>query len=223
MARQAQFAELARQLSAFGAVKRELERILPPDCPAGSTAVLGLLGRYGEMRMTHLAELLSVDMSVSSRHVAHLVDRGWIERAADPADKRSRILRLTPAGRAKLAELSRRSEELLAERLDGWSARDVDQLTRLLTRMRAEFDCRPGRAVRPVRDGERYADEPGTGVGNRQDGDVRPGTPDSDGARLGDPNPGEPRTERADPGVPRPQPPPPPPVHQRSTRTPAIT
>ncbi|HEY8985368.1 MAG TPA: MarR family transcriptional regulator [Streptomyces sp.] len=143
MARQEQFEELTRQLSAVGAVKRDLERILPQDCPGGSAAVLGLLGRFGEMRMTHLAELLAVDMSVSSRHVAHMVERGWIERAADPTDKRSRILRLTPAGRQKLTELSRRSVELLAERLGDWSEADVQQLTLLLTRLRAGFgECR---------------------------------------------------------------------------------
>ena len=143
MAEQAQFEELARQLSAVGAVKRDLGRILPPECPTGSAAVLTLLGRHGSMRMSKLAELLAVDMSVTSRHVAHVAGRGWIERSPDPADKRSRILRLTPAGEATLAELSRRSTELLAERLGDWSDAEVDQLIRLMTRLRASFgDCR---------------------------------------------------------------------------------
>ena len=106
MAGQAQYEELMRQFSAFGAVRRELGRILPSDCPSGSAAVLTLLGRHGDMRMSKLAELLAVDMSVTSRHVAHVAERGWIERSPDPADKRSRILRLTPAGRDLLEELS---------------------------------------------------------------------------------------------------------------------
>ncbi|MEU6193810.1 MarR family transcriptional regulator [Streptomyces sp. NPDC047061] len=143
MARQAQFEELARQLSAVGAVKRDLGRILPPECPTGSAAVLTLLGRYGSMRMSKLAELLAVDMSVTSRHVAHVAERGWIERSADPADKRSRILHLTPAGEATLVDLSRRSTRLLAERLGDWSDEEVDQLIRLMTRLRDSFgDCR---------------------------------------------------------------------------------
>jgi DNA-binding MarR family transcriptional regulator len=143
MAEQAQFEELARQLSAVGAVKRDLARILPHECPAGSAAVLTLLGRYGSMRMSKLAELLAVDMSVTSRHVAHVAERGWIERSPDPADKRSRILRLTPAGEATLVDLSRRSTELLTERLGDWSDEEVDQLIRLMTRLRDSFDCRP--------------------------------------------------------------------------------
>lgn len=96
MAARSQYEELARQLSAVGAVKRGLARTLPAECPGGSAAVLALLDQHGEMRISRLAELLAVDMSVTSRHVAHVAERGWIERSPDPADKRSRILRLTP-------------------------------------------------------------------------------------------------------------------------------
>jgi DNA-binding MarR family transcriptional regulator len=92
------------------------------------------------MRMSKLAELLAVDMSVTSRHVAHVAERGWIERSPDPADRRSRILRLTPAGVAQMAELSRRTTRMLAERLSDWSDEDVARLTRLMTRLRASFD-----------------------------------------------------------------------------------
>jgi DNA-binding MarR family transcriptional regulator len=153
MAERAQFEELARQLSAVGAVKRDMGRILPPDCPAGSAAVLTLLGRHGDMRMSKLSELLAVDMSVTSRHVAHVAARGWIERHPDPADKRSRILRLTPTGLEQLHELSRRSTHLLAERLADWTDEDVGELIRLMTRLRASFgDCRsaPLRLPEPV-------------------------------------------------------------------------
>ncbi|MET9830876.1 MarR family transcriptional regulator [Streptomyces sp. NPDC006385] len=143
MAEQAQYEELVRQFSAFGAVKRELGRTLPSDCPAGSAAVLTLLARHGEMRMSKLAELLAVDMSVTSRHVAHVAERGWIERSPDPADKRSRILHLTPAGEDRVREMSRRTTHLLAERLSDWTDDEVAQLTRLMTRLRASFDdCR---------------------------------------------------------------------------------
>ncbi|MFE1878272.1 MarR family winged helix-turn-helix transcriptional regulator [Streptomyces diastatochromogenes] len=153
MAGQAQYEELARQLSAVGAVKRDMGRILPPECPAGSAAVLTLLGRHGDMRMSKLAELLAVDMSVTSRHVAHVAARGWIERSPDPADKRSRILRLTPTGLEQLDELSRRTTHLLADRLSDWTDDEVGQLIRLMTRLRDSFgDCRsaPPRPPAPV-------------------------------------------------------------------------
>ncbi|WP_338897301.1 MarR family transcriptional regulator [Streptomyces sp. TG1A-60] len=139
MAGQAHYEELARQLSAIGVVKREMARMLPYDCPGGSAGVLALLGRHGEMRMSRLAELLSVDISVTSRHVAHVAERGWIERLPDPADKRSRILRLTHQGRAVVAELDRRSSRLMSDRLSDWSDDEVGQLTRLLGRLRESF------------------------------------------------------------------------------------
>ncbi|MGA5415000.1 MarR family winged helix-turn-helix transcriptional regulator [Streptomyces pseudogriseolus] len=139
MAESAQYEELVRQFSAFGAVKREMNRLMPPDCPSGSAAVLTVLGRDGDMRMSRLAELLSVDMSVTSRHVAHLAERGWIERSPDPADKRSRILRLTPAGRTRLDELFRLTTQLLAERLCDWSDEEVGRLTQLMARLRSSF------------------------------------------------------------------------------------
>ncbi|WP_328872415.1 MarR family transcriptional regulator [Streptomyces sp. NBC_00287] len=143
MAEQTQYEELVRQFSAFGAVKREIGRTLPSDCPAGSAAVLTLLDRHGDMRMSKLAELLAVDMSVTSRHVAHLAERGWIDRSPDPADKRSRILHLTPSGRTQVDELSRRTTRMLAERLSDWTDDEVAQLTALMARLRASFDdCR---------------------------------------------------------------------------------
>ncbi|MFF7735166.1 MarR family transcriptional regulator [Streptomyces sp. NPDC007984] len=150
MAEKAQYEELVRQFSAFGAVKRELGRIMPAECPGGSAAVLTLLDRHGDMRMSKLAELLAVDMSVTSRHVAHVVDRGWIERSPDPADKRSRILRLTPAGHTQLDELSRRTTEVLAERLSDWTDEDVGRLTSLMARLRESFDGRPGPRAAPA-------------------------------------------------------------------------
>ncbi|QQM41931.1 MarR family winged helix-turn-helix transcriptional regulator [Streptomyces liliifuscus] len=151
MAARRQYEELARQLSAIGAVKRGLGRVLPHECPAGSAAVLTLLDRHGEMRMSRLAELLAIDMSVTSRHVAHVAERGWIDRSPDPADKRSRILRLTPAGQDMLADLSERYMNALVHYLADWSDDEVDQLNTLLARLRTSFgDCRPAPAVPPA-------------------------------------------------------------------------
>lgn len=145
MAEKSQYAELAHQLGAIGAVKRDMARILPTDCPGGSAQVLTVLGRHGDIRLSRLAELLAVDMSVTSRHVAHVAERGWIERLPDPADKRSRLLRLTPAGRARLDDLYERTGRLLAHRLTDWTDNEVATLTRLMTRLRESFgDCRAG-------------------------------------------------------------------------------
>ncbi|GFH38836.1 MarR family winged helix-turn-helix transcriptional regulator [Streptomyces pacificus] len=143
MAGRSHYEELARQLSAMGAVKRRVARALPAECPPGSAAVLALLDRYGEMRISRLAELLAVDMSVTSRHVAHVAGCGWIDRSPDPDDGRSRILRLTPSGVARLDDLSRRTTDLFADCLEDWSDDEVGRLNTLLARLRASVgDCR---------------------------------------------------------------------------------
>ncbi|MCX5398147.1 MarR family winged helix-turn-helix transcriptional regulator [Streptomyces sp. NBC_00102] len=151
MAARSQYEELARHLSAVGVVKRGLSRALPTDCPGGSAAVLALLGQHGEMRISRLAELLSVDMSVTSRHVAHVAERGWIERFPDPADKRSRILRLTSSGHDVLVDLSRRSTEVFAHNLADWSDDEVGQLVTLLARLCGSFAARTPSACTPGR------------------------------------------------------------------------
>jgi DNA-binding MarR family transcriptional regulator len=137
------YEELARHLGGLGAVRRELVRGLPADCPPASAAVLTLLHRYGEMRMGRLAELMAVDMSVTSRHVTHNVERGWVERQPDPEDGRSRLLRLTERGNRQLDTLSEATTETLEGILHDWTEEDVARLNVMLERLRESFgDCR---------------------------------------------------------------------------------
>jgi DNA-binding MarR family transcriptional regulator len=138
---------VARQLSAIGTVKRGLARVLPADCPAGAAVVLMLLDRYGEMRMSKLAELLNIDMSVTSRHVAHVAKRGWVDRTCDPLDRRSRLLSINASGKKLLGQVSERYTNALARRLSDWSDDDVDRLNELLTRLRAGFGDTRSRAL----------------------------------------------------------------------------
>ncbi|GAA2709230.1 MULTISPECIES: MarR family transcriptional regulator [Streptomyces] len=144
MAAQEQYEELARQLSAIGAVKRGLGRSLPQDCHPATAIMLALLKQDGDMRMGRLGELMAVDASVTSRHVAHAAERGWLDRRPDPLDRRSRLLSLTPSGEALLEEVSRRYTQALATALEDWSDDDVGHLIGLMKRLRNSFgDCRP--------------------------------------------------------------------------------
>lgn len=145
MADHAHCAELAHQLRAAFAVSREIGRRMPPETPLAAVTVLSALDRNSELRMSRLARLLDVDMSVMSRHVAYGVERGWIDRAPDPLDKRSRLLRLTARGTDVLRASSGRAAEVIADHLADWSDDDVEQLSALLARLRVSFgDSRPG-------------------------------------------------------------------------------
>ncbi|EST26124.1 hypothetical protein N566_24260 [Streptomycetaceae bacterium MP113-05] len=137
------YRELARQLRSVGVVNRELARRLPHDCPPASAGLLTLLRRHGEMRMSRLTELLGIDLSVTSRHVAHAAERGWIERLPDPDDGRSRLLRLTDSGGHRLDELSDLATETMRDFLGDWTAEEVATLSALLERLGSTFgDCR---------------------------------------------------------------------------------
>ncbi|MEK8171616.1 MarR family transcriptional regulator [Streptomyces sp. M19] len=136
---QPRYKELAENLGAVTAVRRELARCLPHDCPAGAVTALMLLARFGEMRMSKLAELLAIDMSVTSRHVAQLDARGWIDRHPDPLDGRSRLLKLNSSGQELLDQVSERYTNALAASLGDWSDDDIGRLNELLARLRTSF------------------------------------------------------------------------------------
>jgi DNA-binding MarR family transcriptional regulator len=156
-AAQAPYRELARQLRAVNIVSRELARTLPQDCPPASAGLLTLLRRHGEMRMSRLTELLGIDMSVTSRHVAHAAERGWIERKPDPCDGRSRLLHLTALGERQLTELSDRATASLSEHLADWPEEDVVSLSDLLGRLHRSYG---GPAPGPADPGSRPSPSP---------------------------------------------------------------
>lgn len=133
------YEELARHLSGIGAVRREMVRGFPQDCPPASAAVLTLLHKYGEMRIGRLSELMAIDMSVTSRHVSHVEERGWLERHADPQDGRSRLLRLTERGSRQLDRLAEATTEALESFLHDWTDEDIARLNEMLERLRESF------------------------------------------------------------------------------------
>ncbi|WP_414168519.1 MarR family winged helix-turn-helix transcriptional regulator [Streptoverticillium reticulum] len=155
MAAQEHYEELARQLGALGSIRRGIARVLPEGCSPATAIMLTLLARFGEMRMSKLAELLEIDMSVTSRHVSYAAAHGWLDRTPDALDRRSRLVRLTPSGEALLDEVSRRHAAALATCLSDWSDADVALLAGLLARLRENFgqcppparEPAPGRAV----------------------------------------------------------------------------
>ena len=61
--------------------------------------------RDRELRQHELAEILVVNRASAGGMIARLERAGWIERSIDPRDTRARLVRLTPAGIAKLKEV----------------------------------------------------------------------------------------------------------------------
>ena len=84
--------------------------------------------------MGEIAESLYCDASYVTDMVDRLEERGLIERRPDPADRRVRLLALTPAG----ARLRERALEMLytpPEEFDALTAEEAATLARLLAKV----------------------------------------------------------------------------------------
>jgi DNA-binding MarR family transcriptional regulator len=84
-------------------------------------AVLSAIGALRSSTPTELATRLGVPPTTISRYVAGFVERGLVERAPNPADRRSYLLEVTEEGRGvvrKIAPRFRRIVDELRERLD---------------------------------------------------------------------------------------------------------
>ncbi|MDR5683834.1 MAG: MarR family transcriptional regulator [Armatimonadota bacterium] len=83
---------------------------------------------------------LSRRMMVTTGNVTALVDRleaeGWIRRRADPQDRRSVLVHLTPAGRRAFARMARTHEAWIVELFSDLSGEDIETLHALLGRLK---------------------------------------------------------------------------------------
>jgi DNA-binding MarR family transcriptional regulator len=103
--------------------------------------VMAVLGRYPGLTASEIVERTAVDKVAISRAVKRLSGRNFIERIADPADRRRMRLHITtgPGGRVlgNVIPLAQRYEEDLLETLSGEEKRVLGiALKKLLTRAR---------------------------------------------------------------------------------------
>ena len=85
------------------AVARRFDAALRPHgLTNGQFSLLMSLNRPDPPTIGSVAELLALDRTTVTAALKPLVRRGLVKVAADPADKRSRRLVLTPAGRGRL-------------------------------------------------------------------------------------------------------------------------
>jgi DNA-binding MarR family transcriptional regulator len=94
------------------------------------TAALATIERHGALTPSELAVRERVQRPTVTRFVCRLEELGLVTRAADPADRRSALIGITPAGRALLATARTRKDAFLSERLEGLSASDRATLER---------------------------------------------------------------------------------------------
>ncbi|MFC9788142.1 MarR family winged helix-turn-helix transcriptional regulator [Rhodococcus sp. NPDC127528] len=94
----------------------------------------------GPMRSGALAEAMYADPSTVSRQVAQLVERGHVERQADPTDGRASVLAVTDSGRAAAGRIRALRNEKLGRLLADWPLQDLEDFARLMDRFVSDYE-----------------------------------------------------------------------------------
>lgn len=92
------------QRAARAVARRYDEALRPFDLTNGQFSLMMSLNRPAPPPMGSVAELLAMDRTTLTAKLKPLERRGLVKVALDAADKRSRVMMLTEAGRALLAE-----------------------------------------------------------------------------------------------------------------------
>ncbi|HEV2559084.1 MAG TPA: MarR family winged helix-turn-helix transcriptional regulator [Microvirga sp.] len=102
---------------------------------AGQEQVLQALAAEGLMTMGELAALLRVRPPTASKTVSRLAALGLLERHSEPGDGRVVRVRLTAEGERKAAAIERLWEEVEAEFLEGFDAKERRRLRKSLRKI----------------------------------------------------------------------------------------
>ena len=130
--------KLVREVYELAAVRRDMWRRAGFE-QAQTIAALAAVRRLGPVRVSAVAEDLHMDLSVASRQLAALEERGLVERTTDPGDARSRLLAVTPAGHEALGEAHDRMLEVFVSTVQDWDDDAIKALADGLSRLRADY------------------------------------------------------------------------------------
>jgi len=95
---------LHAQRAARALARRFDAALRPLELTSGQFSLLMSLNRPEPPAMGAVADLLAMDRTTLTAAIKPLARRGFVKSAADPRDRRSRLLTLTPKGRAALAQ-----------------------------------------------------------------------------------------------------------------------
>lgn len=124
---------------------------------AGTLSLLQLIAGRPAIRPSDLADLQGVHPSLVTRQVRELEDAGQIRVAADPADGRSCLVTLTPAGAGELQRLTQVGLDRFGLFVADWRPDEVQMLTALLDKLRCSMAEVAAREQKPRPPGRRWA------------------------------------------------------------------
>jgi DNA-binding MarR family transcriptional regulator len=96
---------------------RRLRQEAGGDLSPSLTAALSTIAAHGPLTPSELATRERIQRPTATKVLARLQAQGVVARTADPQDRRSALVAITPAGEALLDELRTRKDAYLARRL----------------------------------------------------------------------------------------------------------
>lgn len=99
-----------------------------------SYILLRVLVDEGPLPVGRLASMAHMDVGMATRRVQALVDAGLVTRRTDPSDARVAVIDTTVGGERAAAVLHEVRRDHLARALSDWSAAELQQFDRLLTK-----------------------------------------------------------------------------------------
>jgi DNA-binding MarR family transcriptional regulator len=101
----------------------------------GVRAVLDLLRLNGPMTVPQMGRAQALSRQFVQRMVNDAAERGFVEATANPAHRRSSLIRLTDSGRAVIEAVIAREHGLLGQVGGELTQADVDACVKVLSRM----------------------------------------------------------------------------------------
>lgn len=122
---------------------QEVSSMLAEGMSSAQFLVMRLLGQSGGMKVSELSDYLGVTLSAVTSLCDRLASVGLLTRERDEGDRRLVWLRLTEAGREKLAELEAKRIDLMRRYLGRLPEEDMDRLLEIFGRLAAIIDEAP--------------------------------------------------------------------------------
>jgi DNA-binding MarR family transcriptional regulator len=137
-------------VAALLTINASLERARRLRKGASTLSLLQVIAGRRGIRPSGIAEIQQVHPSLVTRQVRELEDAGYVKVAADPADRRSCLVTLEPAGSEELRRLEQFGLTRFSNYVEDWEPEQVRVLTELLEKLRTSMAADSARDARPA-------------------------------------------------------------------------
>ena len=117
------------------------ERVRDLGLTAVQARLMLSLVKFPDNNQAFYAERIEVEPITLTRIVDRMEEAGWVERVADPNDRRARLLHLTDKSREIVEPLRAIVNALVEDMAEGLTSRELDLLAELLGKISANLSA----------------------------------------------------------------------------------